>query len=109
MSGERSAKASPVNNQKNGDFPSGYNRTAQQGLLGVDVLLVSSPHRFRGTKLGLKSWFSSLRAHLCDPGCGRSSEPASVPPRKHSHILTNILPPGLSPLMAELPLSLGPL
>lgn len=44
MSGGRRAKASLVNNQKLEGFPSGCAKTAQQGLLGVDVLLMSSSH-----------------------------------------------------------------
>ncbi|NWU43866.1 AHR protein, partial [Hylia prasina] len=35
----------------------------------------------------------SLSVYLCDPGCGRNSEYVSVPLRKHSSILTNILQP----------------
>lgn len=41
MSGGRSAKARLVNKQKPEGFPSEYNKSAQQGLLGVDVL----PHQ----------------------------------------------------------------
>lgn len=99
--------------KKMGVFPQDITELLSRACWGLMSCLSAPPivgyHPFRGIKLGLKSWFSSLRAHLCDPGCGRSSEPASVPPRKHSHILTNILPPGLSALMAKLPLSLGPL
>lgn len=44
MSAERSAEARLVNHRKPEGFPSGYNKTAQQGLLGVDVLLINNSH-----------------------------------------------------------------